>query len=58
MSFRLALAIAACAACCLLLVPRLAAACAFVAAYAIYAVVLRLLPADELAEITRIFSGR
>ncbi len=34
--------------------PRFVAACAFVAAYAAYAVRLRLLPADELREIKRI----
>ena len=37
---------------------RVAAACAFVAAYAVYAVVLKLLPANEISEIMRIARGR
>ena len=40
------------------LAERAGAACAFVAAYAVYAVVLKLLPAEEIAEITRIARRR
>ena len=40
------------------LTPRIAAACVFIAGFAGYAVVLRLLPAEEVAEITRIVSRR